>query len=49
MASLRCHGDSDCKSNFRSLCSTVTALLEATDSWAFDIDRDNINAVVFLD
>ena len=27
----------------------VTALLEATDSWAFDIDRGNINAVVFLD
>ena len=27
----------------------VTALLEATDSWAFDIDRGNVNAVVFLD
>ena len=25
------------------------ALLEATDSWAYDIDRGNINAVVFLD
>ena len=28
----------------------VTALLEATDSWAFDIadiDRGNVNAVVF--
>ena len=29
--------------------STVTALLEATDSWAFDTDRGNVNAVVFLD
>ena len=29
--------------------STVTALLEATDSWALDIDRGNVNAVVFLD
>ena len=28
---------------------TVTALLEATDSWAFDIDGGNVNAVVFLD
>ena len=29
--------------------STVTVLLEATDSWAFDTDRSNVNAVVFLD
>ena len=28
---------------------TVTALLEATDSWAFDTDRGKVNAVVFLD
>ena len=34
------------QSGFRSLHSTVSALLEATDSWAFDIDRGNINAVV---
>ena len=34
---------------FRSLHSTVTALLEATDSWALNIDRGLINAVVFLD
>ena len=33
----------------RSLHSTVTALLEATDSWALDVDRGNVNAVVFLD
>ena len=37
------------QSGFRSIHSTVTALLEATDSWAFVIDRGNINAVVFLD
>ena len=37
------------QSGFRSLHSTVTALLEATDSWALDIDRGNVNAVVFLD
>ena len=37
------------QSGFRSLHSTVTALLEATDSWAFNTDRGNVNAVVFLD
>ena len=37
------------QSGFRSLRSTVTALVEATDNWAFNIDRGNINAVVFLD
>ena len=37
------------QSGFRSLHSTVTALLEATDSWALNIDRGWINAVVFLD
>ena len=37
------------QSGFRSLHSTVTALLEATDSWALNIDRELINAVVFLD
>ena len=34
---------------FRSIHSTVTALLEAIDSWAFVIDRGHVNAVVFLD
>ena len=34
---------------FRSLQLTVTALLEATDNWAFNIDRGNVNAVFFLD
>ena len=33
---------------FRAIHSTVTALLEATDAWAYDIDRGKINAVVFL-
>ena len=37
------------QSGFRSSHSTVTALLEATDNWAFNIDRDNVNALVFLD
>ena len=36
------------QSGFRSLHSTVTALHEATDNWAFNIDRGNVNAVVFL-
>ena len=34
---------------FRFLQSTVTALLEATDNWVFNIDRGNVNAVFFLD
>ena len=37
------------QSGFRSLHFTVTALLEATDSWAMNIDRGLVNAVVFLD
>ena len=37
------------QSGFRSLHSTVTAYLEATDSWAFNIDCRYVNAVVFLD
>ena len=40
---------SESQSGFRSIHSTVTALREATDSWAFDIDRGNVNDVVFLD
>ena len=34
---------SESQSGFRFIHSTVTALLEATDSWAFDIDRGNVN------
>ena len=37
------------QSGFRRLHSTVTALLEATDNLAFNIDSGNVNAVVFLD
>lgn len=37
------------QSGFRSLHSTVTALLEATDSWAWNIDQGLVNSVVFLD
>ena len=40
---------SNCQSGFRSLHSTVSALLEATNSWAYNIDQGNVNAVVFLD
>ena len=40
---LSCH-----QSGFRSLHFTLTALIEATDSWAMDIDRGLLNAVVFL-
>ena len=37
------------QSGFRSLHSTVTALLDATNNWAYNIDKGNVNAVVFLD
>ena len=37
------------QSGFRTIHSTVTALLEATDFWAYNVDRGKINAVVFLD
>ena len=36
------------QSAFRSLHSTVTAFLEATDNWAFYIYSGNVNSVVFL-
>ena len=37
------------QSGFRSLHSTVTALIEATDNWSLNTDHCFINAVVFLD
>ena len=37
------------QSGFRAIHSTVTALLEATDTWAYNIDCGKISAVVFLD
>ena len=39
---------SNCQSGFRSLHSTATSLLETVDSWAYNIDRGCVNAVVFL-
>ena len=37
------------QSGFRANHSTATALLEATDSWAYNIDNGKINGVIFLD
>ena len=37
------------QSGFRHTHSTTTAHLEATDTWAYNIDRGKINAVVFHD
>ena len=39
----------NCQSGFRGLHSTVTALLEATNEWACNINKENVNAVMFLD
>ena len=36
------------QSGFCAVHSTVTALLEATDSWALNIDRGLINAIVYM-
>ena len=38
-----------CQSGFRSLHSTLTALVEATNSWSVDIDNGLVNGVVFID
>ena len=40
---------SSCQSWFRSLHSTITALLEATNSWSVYIDNGFLNGVVFID
>ena len=37
------------QSGFCSLHSTATTLLYATDNWAFNIDKGNVNAVIYLD
>lgn len=37
------------QSGFRAIHSAVTALLEATDTWAYNIECGKVNAVVFLD
>ena len=36
-------------SGFRCCTRPLLSVLEATDSWVFDLDRGNVNAVVFLD
>ena len=40
---------SSCQSGFRFLHSTLTALLEATNSWSVNIDNGFLNGVVFID
>ncbi|CAB4017179.1 Hypothetical predicted protein, partial [Paramuricea clavata] len=37
------------QAGFRCLHSTVTALFESTNNWAYNIDQGRVNAVVFLD
>ena len=37
------------QSDFRTIHSTVPALIEATDSWSLNVDRGFVNAVVFSD
>ena len=37
------------QSGFRAIHSTVTALLEATDTWAYKTDRGKIEVVLLLD
>ena len=38
-----------CQSGFRSLHSTLTALLEVTNAWSVNIDNGLLNGVVFID
>ena len=37
------------KRGFRTMFSTVTVLIKATDSWSLNTDLDFVIAVVFLD
>ena len=37
------------QSGFRSLQSTLTALLETNDNWCVNIDRGLLNGVIFID
>ena len=37
------------QSGFRSLYSTVTALLDMTNQWCLNIDRGMVSGVIFLD
>ena len=38
-----------CQSGFRSLHSTLTALIETTNNWSVNIDDGLLNGVVFID
>ena len=40
---------SHCQSGFRSLHSTLTALVDAVNSWSDNIDNGLVNGVVFID
>ena len=40
---------SNYQSGFRALHSTVTSILNSTDKWRFNIDKGQINGVVFVD
>ena len=37
------------QSGFRSLHSTVTAFLDLTNQWCFNIDRGLVSGILFLD
>ena len=37
------------QSGFRSLHSTLTALIEATDNWSINIDKGLLNGIIFID
>ena len=37
------------QSGFRSIHSTLTALLEKNDSWCVNIDKGLLNGVIFID
>ena len=39
----------DCQSGFRSLHSTLSALLKASNNWSVNIDNGLINGVIFID
>ena len=38
-----------CQSGFRSLHSTLTALLEASNNWCVNVDKGLLNGVIFID
>lgn len=39
----------DCQSGFRSQHSTLSALLEATNTWAVNIDNGLLNGIIYID